>query len=280
MRFGLTMPNFGEFANPATVIELSRLAETAGWDGVFVWDHINPFGEMPVDVADPWILLTAMAAATERVAIGPMVTPLPRRRPWVVARQTATLDRLSGGRLVMGVGCGLPPETEFGAFGEATELRVRAEKLDEALTILTGLWSGERFEFSGNHFHVEPTRFLPTPVRKPRPPIIVAGTWPRSGPLRRAARWDGYFPLKLGPEGLADVAPDDVTEIRGQLEELREGRPAEIMVTGETTSRSFDSARVDAFARAGATWYLAGLSTRELALDTVMELVRNGPPRP
>ncbi len=204
MRIGLNMPNFAEFADPAVAVSLAVEAERAGWDGMFIWDHINIFGEMPVPLADPWVLLAAMAQATRKIAIGPMVTPLPRRRPWVLARQTATLDRLSNGRLVMGVGLGLPADTEFAAFGEDPDIRVRAEKLDEGLEILTGLWSGEPFEFSGQHYNVARTRFAPTPVQMPRPPIIVAGTWPRQAPLRRAARWDGYFPLRLRPDGEAD----------------------------------------------------------------------------
>ncbi len=280
MRIGLNMPNFAEFADPATAVSIAREAERAGWEGVFVWDHINIFGEMPVPVADPWILLAAMAQATERIALGPMVTPLPRRRPWVLARQTATLDRLSGGRLVMGVGLGLPPETEFAAFGEDPDLRVRAEKLDEGLEILTGLWSGNPFEFTGRHYQVARTSFHPTPVQQPRPKIIVAGTWPVAAPLRRAARWDGYFPLRLRPDGEADpLEPADVAEIRGRLEELREGRPAEIVLSEEATRAALDTDRLEAFAAAGATWFMDGLGTRTMALEDVFERVRMGPPR-
>lgn len=280
MRIGLNMPNFAEFADPATAVSIAREAERAGWEGVFVWDHINIFGEMPVPVADPWILLAAMAQATERIALGPMVTPLPRRRPWVLARQTATLDRLSGGRLVMGVGLGLPPETEFAAFGEDPDLRVRAQKLDEGLEILTGLWSGNPFEFTGRHYRVARTSFHPTPVQQPRPKIIVAGTWPVTAPLRRAARWDGYFPLRLRPDGEADpLEPADVAEIRGRLEELREGRPAEIVLSEEATRAALDRDRLEAFAAAGATWFMDGLGTRTMTLDDVFERVKMGPPR-
>ncbi len=120
-------------------------AEQAGWDGVFVWDHMVVWsGNL---VGDPWILLAAAAAATERIALGPMVTPLPRRRPWKLAREAVTLDQLSGGRLILGVGIGFPPEPEFTAFGEPTEAKVRAEMLDEGLEIITGLWTGRPFGF-------------------------------------------------------------------------------------------------------------------------------------
>jgi alkanesulfonate monooxygenase SsuD/methylene tetrahydromethanopterin reductase-like flavin-dependent oxidoreductase (luciferase family) len=281
MRFGLNMPNFAEFGEPANAVAIGREAEKAGWDGVFIWDHINIFGEMPVDLADPWILLAAIAAETERISIGPMVTPLPRRRPWVLARQTATLDKLSNGRLVMGVGLGLPAETEFAAFGEDTDLRIRAEKLDEGLAILAGLWTGEPFEFSGKHYSVARTRFLPATVQRPRPPLIVAGTWPRKGPLARAARWDGYFPLKLGPDGgdADPITPGEISEMRVTLEAMREGRPAEIVVAEELmSSEPRDPVRLREFAAAGVTWYMEGLSTRHVGFDVVMDAIRRGPP--
>jgi alkanesulfonate monooxygenase SsuD/methylene tetrahydromethanopterin reductase-like flavin-dependent oxidoreductase (luciferase family) len=177
MRFGLNMPNFAEFADPATAVDLARDAESAGWEGFFLWDHINLFGEMEVPLADPWVLLAAVAQATERIQIGTLVTPVPRRRPWVLARQTATLDRLSNGRLILGVGLGVPAATEFAAFGEETDVKVRAQKLDEGLVILTGLWSGEPFEFEGRHYKIQRTRFLPAPVQQPRIPIWVAAIW-------------------------------------------------------------------------------------------------------
>jgi alkanesulfonate monooxygenase SsuD/methylene tetrahydromethanopterin reductase-like flavin-dependent oxidoreductase (luciferase family) len=279
MRIGFNIPNFAEFADPATAVSIAVEAERAGWDGVFIWDHINIFGEMQVPVADPWILLAAMAQATRRIAIGPMVTPVPRRRPWVLARQTVTLDRLSGGRLVMGVGLGIPAETEFAAFGEETDLRVRAEKLDEGLEILSGLWSGAPFEHTGRHYRVARTCFQPTPVQQPRPKIIVAGTWPVPAPLRRAARWDGYFPLRLRPDGEADpLTVEDIRRMKAQLEELRDGRPAEIVVSEEATGEPLDTDRLEALAAAGATWFMDGLGTRKMSLDGVFERIEKGPP--
>ncbi|MGA3057119.1 MAG: LLM class flavin-dependent oxidoreductase [Candidatus Limnocylindrales bacterium] len=282
MRFALDMPNFAEFADPATIVALARDAEAAGWHGFFVWDHINIFGAEPVPVADPWILLAAVAQATERIAIGTMVTPVPRRRPWVLARQTATLDRLSGGRLILGVGLGVPAETEFTAFGEEADIRARAEKLDEGLAILAGLWSGEPFEFEGRHYHVARTRFLPTPIQRPRIPVWVAGTWPKEGPLRRAAAWDGYFPLKLGPDGGEEgsMTDDELSQARTRLEKLRDGRPADIVVVEEVVDPSpRDVSRLRAFAAAGVTWYMDGLGTRYLTLQALFDRVRRGPPR-
>jgi probable F420-dependent oxidoreductase len=282
MRIALDMPNFAEFADPATIVELARDAERAGWDGFFLWDHINIFGEAPVPVADPWILLAAVAQATEKIALGTMVTPLPRRRPWVLARQTATLDRLSEGRLILGVGLGFPAETEFSAFGEDPEIRVRAQKLDEGLAILAGLWSGEPFEFHGQHYQVDRTRFQPTPVRQPRIPVWVAGTWAKEGPLRRAAEWDGYYPIKMGPDGDEDepITPDEVASMRTRLESMRGGRPIDLIVAEELVDRACpDVERLRAFERAGVTWYLLVLSTRHLDLAAVVDRVRQGPPK-
>ncbi len=281
MRFALDMPNFAEFAHPATVVSLARDAEAAGWDGLFLWDHINLFGEMPMPVADPWVLLAAVAQATSSLVIGPLVTPVPRRRPWVLARQTATLDHLSGGRLVLGVGLGFPPATEFAAFGEDPDLKVRAQKLDEGLAILAGLWSGEPFEFSGRHHTVAPTRFLPMPVQRPRIPVWVAGTWPAEGPLRRAAAWDGYVPIKMSGESDEGepIEPHEIAEMRERLEAMRDGRPIEIVTAEEVVdTRPRDRGRLRAFAAAGATWYLEVLSTRHVGLDDLFARVRQGPP--
>ena len=158
MRLAVNIPNFGPFEDPHTVVDLARRAEAAGWDGLFVWDHL--VFEDGNEVADPWVLLTAAAMATERLRLAPMVTPLPRRRPWVVARQAVSLDRLSNGRLILGVGIGEPADLDFEIWGEDADRKVRAAQLDEGLEVLTGLWSGEPFRFSGEHYEVGPVTFL------------------------------------------------------------------------------------------------------------------------
>jgi len=282
VRFALNMPNFAEFADPATIVALARDAEASGWDGFFLWDHINISWGEPMPIADPWILLAAVAQATERIAIGPIVTPVPRRRPWVLARQTATLDQLSKGRLILGVGLGLPAETEFLAFGEDPDLSVRAEKLDEGLAILAGLWSGEAFEFHGRHYQVAQTSFLPTPVQRPRIPVWVAGCWPKPGPLRRAAAWDGYVPTSLGADGSEGepLTVDDFAAMRTKLESMREGRPIDL-VTGDeiVDTKPIDPDYLQRLQSAGVTWYMLGLSTRHVDMTTLFDLVRKGPPR-
>lgn len=203
MKYGLYLPNFGAFADARLLGELARAAEQAGWDGLFLWDHIARAWAPPV--VDTWVALTAIALNTRKMCFGPLVTPLPRRRPWKVARETASLDQLSGGRLILGVGTGgLGGLTvEWENFGEELDLRTRAEILDEGLEILTGLWSGKSFSYAGKHYQVKDSEFTPVVAQSPRIPIWVAGNWPNKAPFRRAARWDGMFPqvdLKQGDE--------------------------------------------------------------------------------
>ncbi len=285
MRYAISIPNFGDWADPRTMVGLARDAEAAGWDGFFLWDHIR-FSATPLPVQDPWILLAAIATATERITIAPMVTPLPRRHPWVVARQTVSLDHLSNGRTMLGVGIGTPDDVEFTDFGETGDWKVRAEMLDEALAIITGLWSGEEFSFTGTHYRLAPMRFLPKPIQQPRIPIIVAGYWPNPGPIRRAARWDGMYPLFPQPtEDWQGRYSDLVAKLRERhAEHALSGMPFEILGGGETPG-SDDPAEWE---RLGATWWVESLdpyrfgwdeSERWPEIGPVRDRIRSGPPR-
>src|SRR5688572_11963527 len=209
LRSALWLPLFDELADPLVVAGLAAEAEEAGWHGVFVWDHVR-WREPVVEVADPWITLAAIATSTASVRLGPMVTPLARRRPVKVARETATLDRLSGGRLTLGVGLGSDSfGSEFSMTGEETDDRRRARMLDESLEILTAAWSGEPVHHLGEHYTVDGMRFLPRPVQRPGVPVWVAGFYGKPRPLRRAARHQGFFPVNLEhPEQLAELATE------------------------------------------------------------------------
>ena len=211
MNRALFVPNFGDFAEPQTFANLAAEAEDAGWDGIYIWDHILIEDATPM--TDPWVAMSAAATLTERIRLGPMVTPVPRRHPWKLAREVVSLDRLSSGRVDFGVGIGFPPEVEFGTFGHETDARVRADKLDEGLDIMTGMWAGEPFAYEGDHYLVQKRTFLPTPVQEPRVPIWVAATWPNKRPFRRAARWDGVFPLKVEGDGFGQMSYDDIAEM-------------------------------------------------------------------
>ncbi|MFL5732671.1 MAG: LLM class flavin-dependent oxidoreductase [Chloroflexia bacterium] len=287
MRYGMNSPIFGDYADVRLLAARAREAEDAGWDGFFVWDHVQWSGEDDGEprrpAVDPWIALTAIALNTERVRIGPLVTPLPRRRPWKVARETVTLDNLSRGRLILGVGLGFPPGLEYGDFGEETADKVRAEKLDEGLEVLTGLWSseGEPFRYDGRHYKISNAIMLPRPLQQPRIPVWVAGFWPGSkAPFRRAARWDGVVPILPG-ETPPEQGPDLVREMLAYIQQHRQSQsPFDLVVTGQTVGDGTeeDTRLVRAYAEAGATWWLEDVSHWRGSPSVVRERIRKGPP--
>ena len=219
VRHAVNLPPFGAFAEPAVVVDLAAAAEAGGWDGLFLWDHmIRAHEPHRAVVADPWILLAAVATTTSRLRLGPMVTPLARRRPQKVARETVTLDHLSGGRLTFGVGLGVDSGDELGRFGEPTDDRARAAVYDEALELLLALWSGDEVDHRGEHFTADHVRFLPRPLQQPRIPVWGAA---RGGgarrPVRRAARLDGLFPVDTTVDQLMPML-DVVAAERGGLD--------------------------------------------------------------
>ncbi len=266
MRMGMSVPTFGDFADVRALADLAAAAESGGWDGFFVWDHIRwPWAD---DLVDAWIALTAIALATERIRLGPLVTPLPRRRPAKVAREAVTLDRLSGGRLVLGVGAGDFP-VEFSHLGDIDDGKIRAAMLDESLTILDGLWSGEPTTVEGRYYQVRDARFRPTPIQRPRIPIWVGGQWPRSASIDRALRWDGYAPIKhdLSPTTAADVAA-----MAARLD--LPSRPSFDLVVYAN-----DDEDVAAYAAAGATWYIDSPAPDAMSLPSMHRRAIAGPPR-
>jgi alkanesulfonate monooxygenase SsuD/methylene tetrahydromethanopterin reductase-like flavin-dependent oxidoreductase (luciferase family) len=257
MRYGVSVPCFGVGIDAAVIAEWAAAAELGGWDGFFLWDHLFAFDPGQVEVVDPWISLAAAACATSTIRLGTMVTPLPRRRPLVVARQTVTLDRLSGGRLVLGVGIGTMP-FEWDYCGEETDLRRRGEMLDEHLALLDRLWSGDPVRHEGRYYRVAGPDWsgvcFPPPVQQPRIPIWVGGTWPGGRPFTRAAQWDGVVPMRT--DGRWQVA--DTAAIAGRIRSLRTSTaPFDIAVPGETDPN--DPRRVDEHTEhetAGATWWV------------------------
>jgi len=285
MRFAIDIPNFGAFADPHLTAEVARDAEAAGWDAVWVWDHT--LRDRGVPYADPWILLAAIALATTRVRLGPMVTPLPRRRPWSVAREAVTLDHLSGGRFTLGIGLGNPPR-EFSAVGEEADPKIRAAKLDEGLAIVAQCWTGETFSFHGQHYRLDDVEFLPRPLQQPRIPVWLAATWPIRAPFRRAARWDGVWPLRRNPDGITmTLAPEDVRDVLETVAQDRAaaGRPVtdpfDVLVHGTTPAD--DPAEAAAisrpYAEAGATWWTERINSSRGSLAEMRRRIVTGPPR-
>ena len=233
-------------------IGLARAAESAGWDGVFTWDGIHVGDSM--DVHDPWVLMAAFAGVTERVRIGAIIQPLARRRPWKVARETVTLDHVSHGRFVLCVGLGTPDDAGFERVGEPTDRRTRAERLDETLQILTGLWSGEPFGFAGAHYRFEPMAVRPTPIQQPRIPIWVVGAWPSERSMGRAARYEGLLPNVLDGR---DLSPGVLAEMRDWIAAHRPLDGFDIVVEGTTPTDAAEARRVVApWVGAGATWWI------------------------
>ena len=273
MRSGLFLPLFDALAEPGVVARLCSEAEEAGWHGVFVWDNLS-YVEPVVEVADPWITLTAIATATERMRLGPMVTPLARRRPAKIARETATLDRLSGGRLTLGVGLGSDEFAgEWSMTGEELDDRRRASMLDESLEILAGAWSGEPVHHRGDHYTVDGIRFLPRPIQRPGVPVWVAGYYGKPRPLRRAARYQGFFPLGVDhPEQLGEIVAD--LAARRREAGLNVAEPYDVVIALEPGE---DPAR---YASAGATWWLVAFPWDAPSVDQVRGVIRDGPAAP
>lgn len=254
--------NIPPFTDATTLVALGVEAERAGWDGVFFWDHLVWSRQMRSVVHDPWVLLGAVATGTERVRLGTMVTPVARRRPQVLAKQLTTLDHLTRGRAVLGVGLGEPPDVDFAAFGDPADPAERAALLDEGLLVLDQLLRGPVVH-RGTRFRAE-TELLPRPVQLPRPPVWVAAVAPHRRPLARAVRWDGVVPL--GPD--APLAPADLAAYLSEVEH----HPA-----WEVVAARAPGVGADEYADAGATWVVDGTWPGDGWVDELRERVRRGP---
>jgi alkanesulfonate monooxygenase SsuD/methylene tetrahydromethanopterin reductase-like flavin-dependent oxidoreductase (luciferase family) len=281
MKYGINIPNFGWFGEIDTLVDIAVEAEDAGWEGFFLWDHMLVFKQedMVLPFVDPWIALAAIACNTSKMTLGPLITPLPRRRPWKVAREALSVDHLSKGRLVLGVGIGAPPDVEFEYFGEVTNEKKRAEMLDEGLDIITGLWSGEPFSFKGSHYNLEEMTFLPKPKQEPRIPIWVGGGIPHKAPFRRAARYEGVSPVhSKWPEPVTPQLLGDVLEIvRNQRRTLDD---YDVVICGATsgTDSTKDREIVESWSQAGATWFQEDINGMRADIGELRERIRAGPP--
>jgi alkanesulfonate monooxygenase SsuD/methylene tetrahydromethanopterin reductase-like flavin-dependent oxidoreductase (luciferase family) len=276
MKYGIVITS----GDPGTAAGLAAEAEAAGWDGVFTYDAIA-IGDM--ELWDPWIVLAAIAARTERIRLGAMVFAPSRRRPWKLAREIVTLDHLSNGRLVVPVGLGALDDAGFGNVGEPVEARARAGLLDETLAIVDGLQSGEQFSFEGDHYRFGPMTFRPRPVQRPRVPVWVVGAWPHERSMRRAIGWDGLVVQAMDPDGRAATGPEILPEIVEWVHDARAGAgldgPFEIVVHGSTPAD--DPVAAAAIARAheaaGATWWTEA-DWADTSRDALRARIQAGPP--
>ncbi|HXS65313.1 MAG TPA: LLM class flavin-dependent oxidoreductase [Streptosporangiaceae bacterium] len=251
---GIAVPPFSD--NPEDFADLGVEVEQAGFDGYFLWDHMvfSNSGDGP-PILDPWLILAVVATRTSKIKIGTMVTPVPRRRPWQLAKETATLDRFSAGRVILGVGIGSPSYGDFGLFGDPSGERERADLLDEGLDIMAGLWSGERFGYQGEKYKIDPVRFAPAPVQQPRIPVWVAGILPNRRPIERAARWDGFVPIRYDSTGLARPSAADFTEVGARIADQRGNLAGyDLAVWAEVAKQPAEE--IGAYEQAGATWWI------------------------
>lgn len=274
MRFGVYVPTFGEY-DVNTLAVLAREAEAAGWDGFFIWDHLAWTPNEQQDLADTTVALTTIALATERVRFGALVTPLARRRPWKLAKETATLDRLSGGRLVVATGLGA--QGDMSPFGDGGPPAQLAARLDEGLDLLAALWSGQPISHDGEHFHIHDAVLRPVPLQQPRIPIWVAGFWPNKPPFRRAARFDGALPLTRG-HLMKELSPSDLRQCRDYINAHRTSTdPFDLVAFAATQPRTPET--VAEYEQAGATWWVEAVDPLAESLADFRNRISRGPIR-
>lgn len=279
MKFGLYLPNFGDYFNVHFTASLAFEAEQNGWDGFFIWDHLTHPNYIDKPFSDPWILLTAIALATKTIRFGALVTPIARRRPWKVAKETVTLDHLSKGRITFGAGLGTH-DVEFLNFGEESNPKLRGEMLDEGLEIINELWSGEEYSKLGKHFNVIHSKLLPSTFQKPRIPVWVAGVWPNKRPLFRACQWDGYFPMKKTKEDRF-LSPEEIDQAQQIIKKRHQKNvPFDLVVSGYTGGKitSEDARFINEYQEAGGTWWLEALDPWRMTGQEALKRIKQGPP--
>ncbi len=274
MKYGFVLPG----GDARTGGDMANAAENAGWDGFFVWE--------PVWGIDAWVTLAAAAMRTEKIRLGTMISPLSRMRPWKLAGEALTVDRLSKGRVIISVGLGAI-DTGFKQFGEETDRKTRAELVDESLEIITGLWHGQPFNHSGKHYRIRETKFMlpPPPIQKPRIPIWIVGAWPKAKSMRRALKYDGILPTIVQPDGsLARPRIEDIRKITKFIRAKRSAKKRfDIVVEAEKSASAQKQAAE--FAKAGATWWIDSMWSQTDKMFTpkgkskVLKKIEQGPPR-
>ena len=280
MKFGIHIGISQSYSDPKLISEIAYEAEISGWDGFFVTDSLYGSHE-PVPVCDPWVALSAIAVKTKKIKIGPMICAIPRRRPWKLARETVSLDILSEGRLILGVGLGSPAKEDFERFGEEPNNRKRANKLDESLEILIGLWSGKPFSYNGDIFKIQESIFLPKPIQTPRIPIWVAGEWPNKRPFRRAAIWDGVYPIYDAGNHEPGLTPEILDTIVKDIKSRRvSDGDFDVVVEGKTPNNDKikSTGIIDAYHAVGATWWLEWIFPGRGTLEQNLDRIKEGPP--
>ena len=273
MKYGFYTPNFGFCGNPKILTDLAVECEQAGWDGFFIWDHIQ-FPEME-PAADPWVALSAIAVKTKSISFGPMITPLPRREIAKLAREALTLDHLSDGRLILGIGLGFQPLPEWSGFGFEQDMKTRGEMVDEGLQVLEALWSGEAVNHVGKYYKAICAAWA-KPKCQPRIPIWIAGQWPGKKPFMRASRWDGVIPMARDQMEGGKIEPTDLHDLLNVIRAENEPSSGfDVVLIGMNP----DPLELQAYAQAGATWWMEASGPWSKTLDEMRQQIRNGPPK-
>lgn len=275
LHYAIDLPNVGPFADPALLCRFAVAAEDSGWDGFFLWDHLLYSDDWPV--VDPWVTLAAIATRTVRLRLGLCVAGLARQLPWEAAKRAVTIDQLSVGRFVLGVGLGSRPD-EYTSFGQSADEDLRAERLDEALDVITSSWSGQSFSHHGRHFQVAAPPMNPVPLQRPRIPIWVGGRWPNRAPFRRAARFEGVFPIHAS-YGLGEtMPPGELRQVVDYVAAHRQGTAFDVALEGQT-SPGEAAEHLGEYVDAGLTWWVEALGWWRGEVSDARERVDAGPPR-
>ena len=270
MRHALSVAPFAELAAPHAMVEVALAADAAGWDGLYLWDHVHRDPTEVTEIADVWTTLAAIAVATDRIRLGPMVTPLSRRRLSTLIRQTVTLDHLSDGRLTMGIGLGVDRAGELTRFGEVVDPRTRADILDESADLLVEAWTGETVTHRGTHRLIDGIAFQPTPVQQPGIPIWCAARGSALRPVRRAARFQGLFLIEANADQLGR-AIEEVASVRGSLDGF------DVAVVAPTPDDPHSQDDPGLLEVPGVTWAVH-MHPPDVAFDLALAVAKAGPP--
>lgn len=276
MKYGYYVPNFGDYGDPRTLADLAAEAESAGWDGFFIWDHLQWPDREPA--VDPWIALSAIAMSTQHLTLGPMVTPLPRRDLAKLAREVLSLNTLSNNRLILGLGLGFPPIPKWSGFGHESDIKKRSAMLDEGLMVLRQLWDGQAVNFSGEYFQINCAAFAPT-SKLTRVPIWLAATWPGTKTFQRAAAWDGVIPMRHDALEGGMLSPDELADIRAYVDAHQASDGSFDLVRLGASAGPQDTSIVSQCAAAGATWWLEMCDPFGATLEQSRARLRAGPAR-
>ncbi len=270
MHYGIEVIPFGDFSNPAAIVKLARAAEEAGWEGLWIWDHVV----MPYGVGDPWVTLAAVAASTSKIKLCAGVSPLPRYRPHLLARTLAGLDLLSNGRVIFATGLGI--RSDFEPFGEPPDDRTRAAMLDEGLQLLVEYITGKEVVHEGGFYCAKGVRLAPITVQKPHPPIWIGGDSPAA--MRRAACYNGWIMGTVDEKNQVTKPPEQIDRQASYIARHRvKETPFDIAVDG--VSRAGESALVKEYEQAGATWWFEAIHQMRGTVEELEARIQAGPPQ-